>query len=79
MPLLSAFGTMLPRLQAEESLRRVMELHAAAPEAEPRYRERIIRGWQRQAEPERDAARLTPEQLAVRLALAGIGVKRVQV
>ncbi len=77
MPLLTAFSTMLPRLQAEESLRRVAELHAALPEAARSDREHIIRTWQRQADMGREAEKATPEEHMRRLALLGIGVRRV--
>lgn len=75
---LAVYWTMLSRLQAEESLRRVMELQAATPEVEQRARERIVKSWQRLAEPEREAEKLTPDQLAVRLALTGIGIRKVK-
>lgn len=78
MPLLSAYTEMLPRLQAEESLRRISELHAATPEVAQRDRERIINRWRKQAAPEQETVKLSPDELAVRLALAGIGVKKVK-
>lgn len=68
---------MLPRLQAEESLRRVTEIQATMPEVERSDRERIIREWQRTAAADREAERLAPEEMVLRLALIGIGIKKV--
>ena len=68
---------MLPRLQAEESLRRVMEIQATMPEVERSDRERIIRELERLAAADREPQRLTPNEMAVRLALLGIGIKKV--
>lgn len=78
IPLLNAYLTMLPRLQAEESLRRVAEQHASMPEVPQRDRRRIIADWQQQAENHYEAERLAPEQMAVRLAMMGIGMRRAK-
>ncbi len=67
---------MMPRLQAEESLRRVNEQHATMPEVAQRDRNRIIAVWERTARPNEER-RPTPDELAIELALVGIGIKRV--
>lgn len=77
--LLGAFAALLPRLQAEESLRRVAELQAALPEYKVETRRRIVRAWERVAG-EASAVRPRSETEArARLSMIGIKLQQAEV
>ena len=69
---LGAYVAMLPRLQAEESLRRVAELQAAHPELDADARREILDAWQGQAQP--GAPRITREEHLGGLAAMGFEI-----
>ena len=73
--LLGVFAALLPRLQAEESLRRVAEMQAALPEYKAEARRRLVRAWERIAGREAAIARSETEARA-RLAMIGIRFER---
>lgn len=71
--IMRAYLTMLPRLQAEESLRRALEHRAAIGGAEG---QRIVRHWQRQVRSGEPRPDLDEAQVATRLAAMGIAYRR---
>jgi hypothetical protein len=75
VPLLKAHLEMLPRLQAEESLNRVLEGQAADSMIDSKGRNKIIDAWLDQTKTPKP--KLTPEQAAMEMALIGITVTRV--
>lgn len=72
--IMRAYLTMLPRLQAEESLRRVQEYQAGWGAKES---QQIVRHWQRQIHAGDVHPPLNEEQMAARLAVIGIGYRKV--
>lgn len=57
-PLLNAYATMMPRLQAEEAL--AAATVASLPYAKDRERKRILRDWERQVTPDDERPREDP-------------------
>lgn len=72
--LFHAYAAMLPRLQAEESLRRVTEYAIGSGAADKHERQRVMRAWERHAEGPRPT--MTPEQLTQQAQAMGIPVRR---
>ncbi len=73
-PMLAAFVAMLPRLAAEDSLRRVAELQAADSNLKPAPRERLLSSWRQQVEGGSGVEKPTTEQITSRMAAMGIRV-----
>lgn len=69
----AAYVALLPRLQAEESLRRVAELQSASAYTKPEDRRRILGAWERQAQAGQEPA--PPNE--AKLAMMGIHVVKV--
>ncbi len=72
---LSHYQNSLPELIAEYKL--ILSDPISFPHLTEKGRSWALREWRRQAGHEDEAPKLAPEQHRVRLALMGIGVKRV--
>jgi len=80
--LLSCHIQMLPRLQAEESLRQVNVLAVASPYAKQYERTRAMGKWRRMASGDREThgfhlSEMSPAQEQVALAQLGMTIKTV--
>lgn len=74
--LMLAYLAMLPRLQAEESLRHVAERQAASADVKAAHRERLISTWQREAAGE-SYTPVKPDERQLTSRMAALGIKVV--
>lgn len=79
LPLLRAYGRMMPRLQAEEALLLVTATALGTGSLDKHEARRTMAEWRKVADGPQPRQRLSPEQRNIMLRSAGIGVRVVPV
>lgn len=71
---LNAYVAMLDRLRAEDSMRQATVLAVGTGVMDKKDRREIVRGWEKEANPERVSRKLTPQERAAMAARIGIRI-----